>query len=60
MNDLNEAIEKAEGITKDYLKMLKGILEKGGCNACKKMEHCEYAPEIGEIIRCNCPYMEVR
>lgn len=37
------------------LKLLKEVIESGDCNICKIKEKCEYAPEIGELVRYNCP-----
>ena len=39
----------------DWLKLLKRILDSGDCNICAIRKHCNVVPELGEMVRYNCP-----
>lgn len=40
-----------------WLKLLKRILDSGGCNDCEMLHSpCRYAPGWGEQVRYNCPF----
>lgn len=36
--------------------VLKNIMEVGSCNECKSRGMCEYEPEVGQMLRYNCPF----
>ena len=42
----------------DSLMALRNIHETGCCNNCKRKKECGYAPEIGQMVRYNCPFYE--
>lgn len=61
MDRLNRTINNISYIL-DCLIALKNIHESGSCNDCK-LGHmrttewqCEYKPELGQIVRYNCPF----
>ncbi len=39
----------------DWLKILKIILDSGNCNTCAIRKHCNVVPELGKMVRYNCP-----
>ena len=53
----NECFESVSEYRKliDYLKLLKRILDSGDCNVCAIRECCNVVPELGEMVRYNCP-----
>lgn len=38
-----------------WLKCLKEIWSSGGCNDCRNGQ-CEWKPELGHLVRYNCPH----
>lgn len=57
MDSLNKLIEEAEDSTKEYLILLRDILNTGSCNDCKHKD-CKCMPNYGDIARYNCPFYE--
>lgn len=51
---LNKTISDVAYIL-DSLITLKQIQKTGDCNVCKNKE-CEYKPEVGQMVRYNCPF----
>lgn len=43
---------------RDYLVACREIMDSGCCNDCSKMRVCEYMPEVGKLVRYNCPFYE--
>ena len=40
----------------DCLVTLKNITECGDCNTCSISKNCQYTPEVGQMVRYNCPH----
>ena len=40
-----------------WLTHYKQIIDSGDCNVCLKRS-CEYRPELGQLVRYNCPFCE--
>lgn len=40
-----------------WLTHYKQIIDSGDCNVCLKRS-CEYRPELGQLVRYNCPFYE--
>lgn len=57
MSDLDKTIGEVSHIL-DCLILLRNILKTGDCNICRKKKECEFAPELGQMVRYNCPYFE--
>lgn len=36
--------------------LLKQILDSGDCNVCANRPYCTYVPELGMMVRYNCPF----
>ena len=51
----NEA--EAEWYLYDCLSALKNIHETGDCNNCTH-KNCGYLPEVGQMVRYNCPFYQ--
>lgn len=52
---LDDAISNVSYIL-DSLMALKKIHESGSCIDCAMLSLCKYKPELGEMIRYNCPF----
>ena len=39
----------------DWLKLLQRILDSGDCNVCGIRKVCQIKPNLGEMVRYNCP-----
>ena len=39
----------------DSLRVLRDIGNSGDCNTCRN-RNCGYIPEVGEMVRYNCPF----
>jgi len=53
-NELNKVISSTASIL-DNLLLLREILRTGDCNNCTNKK-CGYMPQIGQIVRYNCPF----
>lgn len=40
----------------DCLSTLKNIQDCGDCNVCASKKDCQYTPELGQMVRYNCPF----
>ena len=47
---------KDEWYLHDCLLLLKSIQDCGDCNNCANHKNCQYAPELGQMVRYNCPF----
>lgn len=55
MGKLDELIATQASIL-DHLKLLREIEESGNCNVCTMKLNCEYSPDLGQLVRYNCPF----
>lgn len=44
------------GYVLDSLKLLRDIESTGDCNICKNKRRCVFEPEVGQMVRYNCPF----
>lgn len=55
---IREMVEVLEDVIK-ILKIYGEMMESGNCNTCAINRSCQYCPELGKIVRVNCPlYVE--
>lgn len=40
----------------EWLKAYKEIIESGDCNTCRASRNCCFLPQIGRLVRYNCPF----
>lgn len=40
----------------ECLVLLQKIMNSGDCNTCAVSKNCEYKPNLGEMVRYNCPF----
>lgn len=57
MSRLDDAISQMAYIL-DSLMALRNIQECGCCNDCRVSAVCPYKPQIGQMVRYNCPFWE--
>lgn len=57
MSRLDDVISDV-GYIMDVLITYRDIVNHGDCNTCEKYKTCEHAPELGELVRYNCPFYE--
>lgn len=57
MSRLDTAISNAAHIL-DALMAYRNIVDSGDCNRCGKKKTCEYVPNLGQLVRYNCPFYE--
>ena len=55
MSRLDDAISDVANIL-DTLIAYRNIVQTGTCNDCGKRKDCEYLPQVGELVRMNCPF----
>ena len=55
MSRLDDAIANVAYIL-DTLMAYRRITETGDCNSCGCQKKCEWAPQLGETVRYNCPF----
>ena len=55
MNMLNDAIADVAYIL-DCLRALREIYATGDCNNCGISGMCKVKPDVGQIVRYNCPF----
>lgn len=55
MSRLDESIVNVAYLL-DTLMAYRMITEKGCCNDCDKKQKCAWVPEVGEMVRYNCPF----
>ena len=58
-SNLDKAIRNTAYIL-DNLELLRHIQKTGDCNTCKAQKSCKYAPEVGQMVRYNCPFYNGR
>ena len=54
MNRLDDVIADVAYIL-DTLMVYRDITYTGNCNSCKN-KNCQWKPELGQLVRYNCPY----
>ena len=59
MSRLDDAISETAYVL-DTLIAYRRIVQSGDCNSCAVNKKCEYAPELGELVRYNCPFYKGR
>ena len=59
MSRLDDAISETSYIL-DTLMAYRQIVQSGDCNSCAERKICKYAPELGELVRYNCPFYKRR
>ena len=59
MSRLDDAISEIAYVL-DTLMAYRQIVQSGDCNSCAESKKCEYAPELGELVRYNCPFYKGR
>ena len=59
MSRLDDTISQVAYIL-DCLKALREIQKSGSCNDCKNSMQCKFTPNLGDLVRYNCPFYECR
>lgn len=59
MSRLDDAISETAYVL-DTLMTYRRIVQSGDCNSCAVSKKCKYAPELGELVRYNCPFYKGR
>lgn len=44
----------------DCLRAYRSIVNSGDCNNCRNQKRCDFSPEIGTLVRYNCPFYKRR
>lgn len=57
MSRLDDTIANVAYIL-DTLMAYRQIVESGCCNDCKGVKGCRHKPELGQLVRYNCPFYE--
>ena len=55
MSNLDKEIATVSHIL-DSLITLRRIQESGSCNECIIRKECKYVPQLGHMVRYNCPF----
>ena len=54
MAKLDESIDTVLDALMVYAK----IMKTGNCNTCGRKNTCQYCPELGQLVRYNCPHYQ--